>query len=52
MTKLLEPADEEEPVVPLTSAEAESFAQSLDQAARREFATDEQVQAVWAKHRL
>jgi hypothetical protein len=52
MTKLLEQAVEEEPVVPLTSAEAESFAESLGQASRGEFATDEQVQAVWAKHQL
>jgi hypothetical protein len=29
-----------------------SLAESLEQAARREFATDEQVRAVWAKYGL
>jgi predicted transcriptional regulator len=38
--------------VPLTAEEEASIAESLAQAARGEFATDEQVRAVWAKHGL
>ncbi len=45
-------AADDQPAVELTAAEEASFQQSLDQAARREFATDEQVRAVWAKHGL
>ena len=36
----------------LTADEEASFATSFAQADRREFATDEQVRAVWAKHGL
>jgi hypothetical protein len=43
---------EDQPAVQLTAAEEASFAESLGQAARREFATDEQVRAIWAKHGL
>lgn len=36
--------------VPLTPEEREAIARSKAAAARGEFATDEQVRAVWAKH--
>jgi hypothetical protein len=49
---LLQLAGEEQPPVQLEPAEEPSFAESLGQAARGEFATDEQVRAVWAKHQL
>ncbi|WP_110351143.1 hypothetical protein [Methylobacterium sp. B4] len=49
---LLSLAGDEEPSVPLTPDEEASFASSRAQAARREFATDEQVRAIWAKHGL
>ena len=38
------------PPVPLTPEEREAIAKSKAAAARGEFATDEQVRAVWAKH--
>ena len=38
--------------VPLTSEERAAVARSKAAAARGEFATDEQVRAVWAKHGL
>jgi len=38
------------PPAPLTSEECEAIAKSMAAAARGEFATDEQVRAVWAKH--
>ncbi len=44
-------SDDQAPV-PLTPEEEASIAESLAQAARGEFATDEQVRAVWAKHGL
>ena len=43
---------EEAPLVMLSSDERASIAASKAAAARGEFATDEQVQAVWAKHGL
>jgi hypothetical protein len=49
---LLQFLGEEQPAIPLTPEEAASFAESRAQAARREFATDDQVRAVWAKHGL
>ena len=49
---LLQFAGEEQPVVQLTAEEEASFEESLAQAARGEFATDEQVRAIWAKHGL
>ena len=49
---LLQFLGEEQPVIPLTPEDVDSFAQSRAQAARREFASDEQVRAVWAKHGL
>jgi predicted transcriptional regulator len=45
-------ASDEQAPVPLTAEEEASLAESLAQAARGEFATDEQVRAVWAKHGL
>jgi hypothetical protein len=43
---------EEQPVISMSAEEEASFALSLAQAARGEFATDEQVRAVWAKYGL
>lgn len=42
--------EDEEPVYHLKAEEEASLAKSRDQAARREFATDEQVRAVWVKY--
>jgi hypothetical protein len=44
-------ADEASPV-PLTSDERNAVAKSKAAAARGEFATDDEVRAVWAKHGL
>jgi hypothetical protein len=49
---LLQLAGEDQPVVQLTAEEEASFEASLAQADRGEFATEEQVCAVWAKHGL
>ena len=49
---LLQLAGEDQPVRQLSGEEAASFDESLAQADRGEFATDEQVRAVWAKHGL
>ena len=49
---LLQLAGEDQPVLQLSAAEEASFEESLAQADRREFATDEQVRAIWAKHNL
>jgi hypothetical protein len=43
---------EEQPVYELSPEEKASLADSLEQAARGEFASDEEVRAVWAKHGL
>jgi predicted transcriptional regulator len=43
---------DEPPVIHLTAEEEASFDESLAQAERGEFATDEQVRAIWAKHGL
>ena len=45
-------AGEDQPVVQLSAEEGASFDESLAQADRGEFATDEQVRAIWAKHGL
>jgi len=45
-------AGEDEPPMQLTPEEEASFAESLAQAARGEFATEEQVRAVLAKYGL
>jgi hypothetical protein len=49
---LLQLAGEDQPVLQLSAEEAASFDESLTQADRGEFATDEQVRAIWAKHGL
>jgi hypothetical protein len=49
---LLQLAGEDQPVVQLSAAEEASFEESLAQADRGEFATDEQIRAIWAKHNL
>jgi hypothetical protein len=49
---LLHLAGEDQPVAQLSAQEKASFDKSLQQADRGEFATDEQVRAIWAKHRL
>ncbi len=43
---------EDEAPVPLSAEEEAAIAASKAGAERGEFATDEQVRAVWAKHRL
>lgn len=45
-------AGEQEAPVPLTSEERAAIAGSRSAAGRDEFATEEQVRAVWAKHGL
>jgi hypothetical protein len=45
-------AGEERPVIQLTPEEDASLALSEAAAARGEFATDEQVRAIWAKYGL
>jgi hypothetical protein len=49
---LLRLAGEDQPVLQLSAEEATSFDESFAQAERGEFATDEQVRAIWAKHGL
>jgi hypothetical protein len=49
---LLQLTGAEQPGFELTADEESSFATSFAQADRREFATDEEVRAVWAKHGL
>ena len=49
---LLQLVGEDQPAVRLTVEEEASFKDSLAEAERGEFATDEQVQAIWAKHGL
>jgi hypothetical protein len=49
---ILQFAGEDQPVIQLTAEEESSFEESLAQAERSEFATDEQVRAIWLKHGL
>ena len=49
---LLQFAGEDPPPLQLTPDEEASFEESLAQAERGEFATDEQIRAIWAKHGL
>ena len=49
---LLQLAGEDLPVIQLSAEEATSFDESLAQADHGEFATDEEVHAIWAKHGL
>ena len=45
-------ATDEEPVYVLSPEEKASLAKSREQSRRGEYATDEQVRAIWAKHGL
>jgi predicted transcriptional regulator len=49
---LLQFAGKDQPVIQLSREEESSLSASLAQADRGEFATDEQVRAIWAKHGL
>jgi hypothetical protein len=49
---LLQLAGRDQPVVQLSAADEASFEESLAQADRGEFATEEQVRAIWAKYNL
>ncbi len=49
---LLQLAGEDQPALGLSAEDEASFDKSLAQAERGEFATDEQVRAIWAKHGL
>ena len=49
---VLQLASDDEPKIPLTEAERAAIALSKAAAARGDFATDEQVRAMWAKHGL
>jgi len=49
---LLRLAGKDQTVFQLSAEEESSFDESLAQADRGEFATDEQVRAIWAKHNL
>lgn len=49
---LLQLVGQEQATIVIGPAEAASLAESLAQASRAEFATDEQVRSVWAKHGL
>ena len=49
---LLQLAGEDQPAIQLSAEEETSLEESLAQAERGEFATDEQVRAIWAKHGL
>ena len=49
---VLQLAADDAPVVSLTSEERAAIATSKAAAARGEFASDDQVRAVWAKHGL
>ena len=49
---LMQFAGADQPAVRLSADEEASFDESLAQADRGEFATDDQVRAIWAKHGL
>ena len=49
---LLQLAGTDQPPYQLSAEEEVSLTESLAQADRGEFATDEQVRAIWAKHHL
>jgi hypothetical protein len=49
---LLRIAGDDDAVIDLTPEEETSFDKSFAQAARREFASDEQIRAIWQKHGL
>lgn len=47
---VLQLAGDDQPSMHLTADEKASFAESRGEAARREFAPDEQIRTIWAKH--
>ena len=49
---LLQLAGDEQPAIRLTAEEDAALDESLAEAERGEFASDEEVQAIWAKHGL
>lgn len=49
---LLQFAGVDQPTIELTAEEAASLDESIAQADEGEFATDEQVRSIWAKHGL
>lgn len=49
---LLQLAGVDQPPIPLTPEENAALDESLAQAERGEFATDEEIRALWAKHGL
>jgi hypothetical protein len=49
---LLQLAGEDQPIVQLTAEEEASLEESIQQTERGEFATDEEVRAIWAKYGL
>ena len=49
---ILQLAGEDQPVIELSPEEAASFNESLAQADRGEFASDDRIRAIWAKHNL
>jgi hypothetical protein len=49
---LLQLAGTDQPPYQLSAEEEASLVESLAQADRGEFATDEQIRAIWAKHHL
>ena len=49
---MLQIAGEAQPVIQLSPEEEASFEESLAQAERGDFATDEDISAIWAKHGL
>jgi hypothetical protein len=49
---LLQLAGKDQPLIQLSAAEEASLQESLAQADRGEFATDEHVRAIWAKYNL
>lgn len=47
---LLQLAGDDQPAIRLTVEESAALDESLAEAARGEFASDEEVRAIWAKH--
>ena len=49
---MLQLTGEDEPVVDLTPEEEAALEESIAQADRGEFATDQEIHAIWTKHKL
>ncbi len=49
---LLQLAGHEQSIIQLSAEESASFEESIAQAKRREFATEDEVRAVWSKYGL